>query len=246
VGYFSYFIDKKKIHIYTNVLPLPEGLVLGCLYGEWNYRYKSVCLLLLANIFFLCQSTPKIQQLLLWRVYTNEDGSYRSRKTRSTNTIQVASGKGGNHTSLTFRKKWSLIFQRAAHNTHCNMSPSTDYSTDGSPTNASCRIFIWCSFSSCKFLQMPDDIFSLPVNINITWLPKKHIFSVLQIIFPLHFWFMIIKIFSSMFIPLFQITITVYNIQHSWLWFQFTEWCGTKLSCMSNRCLTWTLQILWS
>lgn len=93
VGYFSYFIDNK-VHIYTNVLLLPEGLVLGCVHGEWNDGYKSICLLLLANIFFLCQSTPKIQQLLLWRVYTNEDGSYGSRKTRSTNTIHVVSGKG--------------------------------------------------------------------------------------------------------------------------------------------------------
>ena len=245
MGYCSYFIDNK-IHIYTNVLLLPAGLVLGCLHGEWNDGYKSICLLLLANIFFLCQSTPKIYQLLLRRVYPNEDGSYRSKKTRSTNIIHVVSGKGGNHTSLTFRKKWSLIFQHAAYKTHCNMSPSTDYSTDGSQTNACCSIFIWCSFSSHKVLQMPDDIFSLPVNINITWLPNKHIFSVLQIIFPFHFWFMMIKIYSSMFILLFQITVTVYNNQHSWLWFQFTDWCGTKLSCTSYMCLTWTLQILWS
>lgn len=161
---------------------LPQGL-----HGEWNYGHKSICLLLLANIFFLCQSTPKIQQLLLQRVYTNEVGSYRSRKTRSTNTIHVVSGKGGSHTSLTFRKKLSLTFQHSAYNTKCNMPSSTDYSTDGSPTNAYCSIFTWCYFSSCKVLQMPDDIFSLPVNINITWLPKKHIFSALKIIFLLHF-----------------------------------------------------------
>lgn len=43
VGYFSYFIDEK-IHSYTNVLLLPEGLVLGCLHGEWNDGYKSICL----------------------------------------------------------------------------------------------------------------------------------------------------------------------------------------------------------
>jgi hypothetical protein len=104
VGYCSYFIDNK-IHIYTNVLLLPEGLVLGCLHGEWNDGYNSICLLLLGNILFLSQSDPKIQQLLLLRVYTNEDGSYRSRKTRSTNTIHIVSGKGGKHTSLTFRKE---------------------------------------------------------------------------------------------------------------------------------------------
>ena len=178
-------------------------------------------------------------------MYSNEDGSYKSRKTRSTNTIHVVSGKGGNHTSLTFRKKLSLIFHGVPYNTEYNMSPSTVYSTDSSPTNACCSIFTWCPFSSRKVLRMPDNIFSLPVNINITWLPKKHVFSVLQIIFPLHFWFMIIKIFSSMFILLFWITVTVYKNQHSWLWFQFTDWCGTKLFCMSNRCLTWTLQILW-
>jgi hypothetical protein len=140
VGYFIYFIDNK-IHIYTNVPLLSQSLVLGCLLGEWNYGYKSICLLLLANIFFLRQSTPKIQQLLLQRVYTNEDGSYRSRKTRSTNTIHVVSGKGGSHTSLTFRKKLSSTFQHSAYNTKCNMPPSTDYSTDGSPTNAYCSIF---------------------------------------------------------------------------------------------------------
>jgi hypothetical protein len=214
VGYFISFIDNNT---YLYILLLPEGLVLGCIHGEWNDGYKNICLLLLAKIFFLCQSTPRIHQLPLHRVYTNEHGNYRSRNIRSTSIIHTVSGKVGIIHSWHSRKNvlWFFSVQHTTHSVTCLLVLM--YATDGSPINVCCSIFTWCSFSSCKVLQMSDDIFSLPTNINITWLPKKYTFTALQTIFPLHFWSMIVNIFSSVFIQLFQITVTIYNNQDSWL-----------------------------